>query len=353
MKALLFFLFLPLTLWAQQKERLFLKSFDAEKCHEIEIHSSHGKIYLQPTADQVGARVQLIFPDEIDKQAMKVMESIAVIDSVVDNKVKLITKFDESLFLKSSDFFAIKDKINIEYRVKVPAHARVTIHQKHGSVFTGRIENPISVELSNAGLISKFTKNLVVSGSDFTVDASAIENLGITGSHGWIILAHIATCTLNLAHSTVESIGFKNLIANLNQSVMSAGRTDNVELVADKSTIEFTEIEDEASCQLSDVRIVIQKMPEQIILNTNKGKSTLGLHKERHSRLNLFAQNSETELKLKRGTFKASYVKKKTLVTLPEKGIVKRESAELIQQASHGLVLQAELKRGILTVSNN
>ncbi len=337
---------LSFTVQAQQKQKLYLQSYDAGSFDKIVVNSSYGNIYLQPSVEVIGARVEFIFSDDIGGKALKIMKHIDIIDTVINRTLTLTTKFDESLFLKNNQLWEIKDDINIEYRVKVPPHAIVTINQKHGSVFTGSISNSIHVNLNNAGLYSKFTDKLTVTGSEFLIDASGVDALTVSGSHGYLVLANTKTANLSLSFSSIESIGFEELTADFDNVSLSAGRTGSLELFAERSTIEFTNIIQRADCQLTDVRFVIQKLPEQFSLRNIRGSAIFGLDSKRHVRANLMAENSELEVRLKRGTLRMDYESKKTLITVPAGGLLKKKLVEIVQSDSHGIVISAQLKRG-------
>ena len=335
---------------AQQKKELFLKSFEADKFSFISVNSSYGNVYVQPSHDQLGARVEFIFSEEISKQAAKLIDNISVVESVRHDSLFITTQFDQSLFLKNNILWDIKDDINIEYRVKVPAKVKIDIKQKHGSVFAGRTSIPIVARLDNSGLYAKLTDKIEVHGSDFLVDASGVKDLTVNGSRGYLVLSNTQKGKLQLSYSTIESIGFNQVDADLENCAFSSGKTKTCIVKAQSSTIEFTDILEEASFDLTDVRFVVQKMPSQFNLSTLRGSSILSLIPGRNCHLNFSMSNSETELRLRGGSIRMDFKRKKTNIQLPESGTRTKQMAEFTQTSSHGIKIDGLFNRGQIIV---
>jgi hypothetical protein len=337
--------------FSQQKKELFNQSFEAEKYLHLTTNSSYGNINVEASENEFRIKVEFIYSDEIAQKAANLFDQISVKPTLSDTSVVLTTQFDQSLFLKNNVLWDLKDEINIEYTIQVPPHVNVLINQKHGSVYTGKIANRISVQLDDAGLYSKFSEHLVVEGTDFRVDASAIRSLTIEGSHGHMVLAYISNARLDLQYCSVESFGFEQLDLKSDHSAMSIGKTGSCTATATNSTIEFTDIEDQGTFNLTDVKCVIQKLPEQFTYRALRGDSKFSLDYSRNIQANLIARDSESEFVLRGGTIRMIYDGKKTDIIFPQLGSVKKKSAEFIQSRSHGIALNAQLTRGQLVVN--
>ncbi len=338
------------TTFAQHKEQLFFKEFPAEKFNHLMVSTGYGRVFLTSSVDQLGAQVMFLFSEEDAPKAVGIMDKISITHVTRNDSLFITTNFNEKLLKEDSDLMDLANDVVIEYRVKIPPHITPHVHQHHGQVFTGSIQNHIHVDLVDAALYAKMSQKITAKGDQFLIDASGVKTLEVGGEHGYLVLSNVGTGIFDLKRSSLESIGFETVEAQLSNCSFSSGTTQRANVKAVRSSVEFTDIREIASFHLTDVLFVLQKIPYRMTLSSLRGSNDLSLMAGRSVQVQHQMESSNTSINLRGGSVRATFVAKKTQLSFPDESWVKKKEAEYTQDSDHGLQLSAELKKGTMSI---
>lgn len=346
---ILFFVLLLCQAWAiaqQPIEKMY--AYVPDSVQHIIVRAEYGQIHVYEAVGTPIAQMEIKFTPDVARAAVALGEDISVDQRYSGDTLFLSTLFSDKLNKKTIEELDVN--FLIKYDLFVSPHMNLNIYQKHGEVYTLKIQNNVKAHLESSFMSTRYTKSVDVSGNNFRLSAGRLPTIKVQGKDGDLNFTDCRKVELDLEGGRIQSMGFDDLRATVKDVEMSAGRSGFIQLSGENASIEFTDIQTEGIVALTDSRLILQKLPPKLSLQTTGGETKLALANDRNVFMQWNARNTENHIWAKYGSVKMSFKQKKLVINAPKNCTYTKKSLEFMQRGKHGLQVEGQFYKGQLEI---